>query len=416
MNVEATEPDTVWTVNCWPGTVNCVKFFPDGTKFVNNAGSYVQIRETTTGKLLNQFIHQSPEIKSIDVTKDGKYVFASGTGTNYIGMWDVETGEERRFIDDTMYTEIKSMSLSPDNKKIVAILINGGNLHWAIIMWDVETGKVLNKVDELYGEWRKVKFFNKSNKFVIDKGLKPCRIFIYDALNFKVIKELNNPFDSNNDGIQSCDFSENDEYLAAIPIQNSSDTPSVKIWNLNDFSTFSTIKIGYKEMRSVKFSKNSESIYIGGVYYSNKNYFYFIYSTDLIEGKFLNKFDITNVAKLCICEANDIDAKIESNQEQILYGGRGGLVLLRNRQTDVSGENFPNNNYELIYPNPSSDFIEISRVEGEVRIYNFLGIEESTPALSATPQEGNLKINVSGLAPGLYFVRFGDKVGKFIKL
>ena len=48
---------------------------------------------------------------------------------------------------------------------------------------------------------------------------------------------------------------------------------------------------------------------------------------------------------------------------------------------------------------------------------NVFGQILSTPVCSAaTPTSGGQRIDVSGLAPGMYFVRIGDKVEKFIKL
>jgi len=80
-----------------------------------------------------------------------------------------------------------------------------------------------------------------------------------------------------------------------------------------------------------------------------------------------------------------------------------------------------------LYPNPATDFLDISyspsinrmvnhTVDG-IAIYNVFG-EKIPPRLtsSATPQEGNLRFDVSGLPPGVYFVRVGEKVGKFIKI
>lgn len=40
----------------------------------------------------------------------------------------------------------------------------------------------------------------------------------------------------------------------------------------------------------------------------------------------------------------------------------------------------------------------------------------STPALRATPQEGNIRIDVSNLPTGIYYVRLGDWVGRFVKI
>ena len=77
-----------------------------------------------------------------------------------------------------------------------------------------------------------------------------------------------------------------------------------------------------------------------------------------------------------------------------------------------------------ISPNPAIDFIEISyppleRGSGgvNIKIYNIFGQNVSTPVCSAaTPASGGQRIDVSGLAPGIYFVRIGDRVQKFIKI
>jgi Leucine-rich repeat (LRR) protein len=73
-------------------------------------------------------------------------------------------------------------------------------------------------------------------------------------------------------------------------------------------------------------------------------------------------------------------------------------------------------------PNPASDYIEIS-IQGEhigsplrdIKIYNTMGecVFTLTPALSQREKE--LKVDVTGLAAGVYFVRIGDRVSKFIK-
>jgi hypothetical protein len=81
----------------------------------------------------------------------------------------------------------------------------------------------------------------------------------------------------------------------------------------------------------------------------------------------------------------------------------------------------------ILYPNPASDFIEISEINpmlkhgvdnSNIKIYNIFGQTMSTPVCSAdTPASGgHVRIDVSGLAPGMYFVRFGERVGKFVKL
>jgi hypothetical protein len=87
-------------------------------------------------------------------------------------------------------------------------------------------------------------------------------------------------------------------------------------------------------------------------------------------------------------------------------------------------------NYELknsisISPNPVTDFIQISvganglsPLQSDVRIYDVLGEIQTTP--NPTPAlpacEEGVRIDVSGLASGMYFVRIGNRVGKFVKM
>ena len=78
----------------------------------------------------------------------------------------------------------------------------------------------------------------------------------------------------------------------------------------------------------------------------------------------------------------------------------------------------------IISPNPATDYIEISyppsekRGSGGVSIFDILGMEITTPSLRATPpyQGGEIRIDVSGLAPGIYYVVIGNLAKKFVKM
>ena len=71
-------------------------------------------------------------------------------------------------------------------------------------------------------------------------------------------------------------------------------------------------------------------------------------------------------------------------------------------------------------PNPASDFIEISVGEGskpastsDIKIINLFG--QNVFSVGAVPELPQ-RIDVSQLPPGLYFVRIGDKIQKFVKM
>jgi hypothetical protein len=87
-----------------------------------------------------------------------------------------------------------------------------------------------------------------------------------------------------------------------------------------------------------------------------------------------------------------------------------------------------------ISPNPATDYIEISYPpsrEGaggvspvilseakDLCIYDVLGMEFTTPNLTPTLSEGEgvVRLDVSHLSPGVYFVRVGNVVRKFVKM
>lgn len=75
------------------------------------------------------------------------------------------------------------------------------------------------------------------------------------------------------------------------------------------------------------------------------------------------------------------------------------------------------NGQNKIYPNPAVDFIEISRPQGNltsnsVEIFNILG--EKVLSLEMK-DDSNIKIDISSLPNGLYFLHIGDITGKFVK-
>lgn len=97
--------------------------------------------------------------------------------------------------------------------------------------------------------------------------------------------------------------------------------------------------------------------------------------------------------------------------------------------TDLETQKFEQIN--SISPNPAGEYIKISGlnkglqplVQGvEIKIYNLLGeclfttFEPGGTHPLIPSQEGNIRIDISGLPTGVYFVRVGDWVGRFLKI
>jgi hypothetical protein len=105
-----------------------------------------------------------------------------------------------------------------------------------------------------------------------------------------------------------------------------------------------------------------------------------------------------------------------------------GLYRSSEKVVSVEDQDLKSEVEITVYPNPVQDYIELEfspllRVAGgvfEVAIYNILG--ENMPNLSSAGGGGNavagggqFRIDVSNLPPGMYFIKIGDRVQKFVK-
>jgi hypothetical protein len=78
-----------------------------------------------------------------------------------------------------------------------------------------------------------------------------------------------------------------------------------------------------------------------------------------------------------------------------------------------------------ISPNPATDYINIKPSEGFepsegyiIQIFDILGIEMSSAGggVNEVYGGGSIRIDISNLSAGVYFIRIGDKVEKFLKM
>jgi PKD repeat protein len=115
--------------------------------------------------------------------------------------------------------------------------------------------------------------------------------------------------------------------------------------------------------------------------------------------------------------------KIQNAQGEQLYILKSALD---NFITDTNVENPETEGFIQIYPNPAEDYIEITIVsqnvnkvlqplvqDGEFEIYDVLG--ERVMSESIHPMTRSHRMNVGNLPKGVYFIRIGNKIEKFIK-
>ena len=97
------------------------------------------------------------------------------------------------------------------------------------------------------------------------------------------------------------------------------------------------------------------------------------------------------------------------------------IAEIRPRYLSIDDDNHNKKSNPMISPNPASDFIDIKLTEGlepsesyHVEIFDILGIEVMFESIQTMTQSH--RINVSGFPAGVYYIRIGDKVEKFLKM
>ncbi|MDT3738890.1 MAG: T9SS type A sorting domain-containing protein [Candidatus Kapabacteria bacterium] len=105
---------------------------------------------------------------------------------------------------------------------------------------------------------------------------------------------------------------------------------------------------------------------------------------------------------------------------RLISGDTTGLVFTATPTTSVWEST--DNSEILIKPNPAEDFIEITvsnrglkpfAASYNVQIFDLLGIEVISESIH--PMNASHRMNIENLPAGVYFIRIGDKVEKFIK-
>jgi|GEM_PF-2852733 len=152
----------------------------------------------------------------------------------------------------------------------------------------------------------------------------------------------------------------------------------------------------------------------------NRTNFYMPHAGKFVDGKFIINGNIVTYKPQKPLEA----------KAQYTYYVLGGISDLYNNKMD---KDYTINFYTAdptsvaeqsreatITPNPATDYIDVMLNEVKhpflsVKIYDVLGVCMLTHPL--TPSEGgHIRLDVSGLAAGVYFVRVGGKMYKFVKM
>jgi len=132
------------------GKLKSIAITPDGQKFVSSFGSNESYKGVTIWNLHNTKrtlgdCEAEKEVETVAITPDSKYI-VSGL-YNSIIIWDLESRNIFRELEDRDLRSITSVAITPNGKYIIAGTV--GNL---LFVWDFKSGHKI-KVIELLNEW-----------------------------------------------------------------------------------------------------------------------------------------------------------------------------------------------------------------------------------------------------------------------
>jgi hypothetical protein len=112
---------------------------------------------------------------------------------------------------------------------------------------------------------------------------------------------------------------------------------------------------------------------------------------------------------------------IDKNND-LWFGTNIGLIKHSEFITDVINSDFATSSLiKSVSPNPAGDYIDVILSEAKhpvlsVNVYNVLGACVLTHPLVPSREEESIRLDVSGLAAGVYFVKIDNKIYKFVKM
>jgi hypothetical protein len=445
---QATEPDTIWTQRsnwaCW--------FTPNGTKIISEAG---QCLDVTDGHVIwdNPYIQPDGYF-----TKDSLYFYAYNyqkyrisDGTLYdpsyvnpefttwpsefadtAGSWSIPSSSNLVMTDDEnifycTYEQDLYHPLTNEYLRNIALLCKYDRSLDSIVAYKpiVINGDTNNKFNPSYD----IIGFSKTTNNVLIRFFRKHKIYstvevVYRQFNATTLDSVSEfVYDQEKWGTErAMKLSYNGKYLALGTTRGESMLGWIIIYDLTTNSIYKRFlerdssEVG-QEIQLIAFSRNDSFLVTTGGY----NYLSKTRTWDFHNSTLIHTYETEYTA------GESID--VSPDNTKIIAPALGRTSLLRARWTPVTSTDEPNEDSEtmILYPNPAKNYIEIlspplERGSGgvaSVYIFDVLGMEITTPSLRDTPpyQGGEkVRIDVSHLSPGVYFVRVGNMVRKFVKI
>jgi hypothetical protein len=115
--------------------VTALAFAPDGILAVGTWSGRLILWDPGDGRVLRSFVGHAEKITSLAFSPDGRRL-ASGSEDDTLRVWDPETGDELRLLDQGSEYDVTAVAFSLDGGEIVS-----GDGEGALRIWDWERGE-----------------------------------------------------------------------------------------------------------------------------------------------------------------------------------------------------------------------------------------------------------------------------------
>jgi len=320
---------------------------------------------------------------------------------NVFEIFDTETFQIIDTLENDGTKLYPNYTLSNDESKLVCVKSGG------LRTWDMESRRIINSKDFptsdglLNISTEQLAFNCYDSKILIGLAktyqinnsppqqveIRECTIF--DAITLDSIDNIT--------AVNDYRLSKTCQYIA---IKTGDKYEGVEIYDFNTKQLLHKLPVNGPSLRVLEFSPDDKYLV------TNPN----IMIWDVLTGE--NTYVYTSGSTNCLDVSHD---------GTYLFSSVGRYIYKWHARFGDTSTPKENQFSSLIYPNPTTGEVNINNVmlsgakHPEIKVFDILGIEH--PATVWHPsEEGNIRIDISSLSPGVYFVKIGSYLAKFVKM
>ena len=184
---------------------------------------------------------------SVAFSPDGTTI-ASGSFDNTARLWNAQTGEHLRVLDDHI-DRVRSVAFSPDGSMLAS-----GSYDGTVRLWNPKTGDLLRMLDVSVGDWVMSVSFSPVGD-LLASGSHDSTVRLWNAETGEELQSL----EGHMDWIDSVVFSPTGMTLAS-----GSGDSTVRVWNVETGEELQSLEEHTDWVRSVAFSPDGSTLASGG--------------------------------------------------------------------------------------------------------------------------------------------------------